>query len=198
MTDWKRLQKNLGVVQDGDVGKGTLRALFAQMGAEHSRAVELGISAAVHFRSYSILDNPLRLAHLMAQLAHESGGFRYMEEIWGPTDAQKRYEGRAALGNTAKGDGHLFRGRGVIQLTGRQNYQEYGDAIGLWLTDKPDLAAIPAIGLHIACEYWKRRGLNALADADDAEAITRKINGGLNGYADRTIRLVRVKGIIGI
>lgn len=195
--DWKLLQRNLGLTADGIVGKGTLRALFAQMGAAHSMAVELGLAANVHFRSYGILDNPLRLAHFLAQVSHESGGFRYMEEIWGPTDAQARYEGRKDLGNTVKGDGYLFRGRGPLQLTGRLNYEEYGNAIGLWLTDKPDLAAIPAIGLHIACEYWKRKGLNAWADADDAVTITKRVNGGANGLADRLARLKKIKGLIG-
>lgn len=198
MTDWKPLQRNLGVTADGIVGRGTLRALFQRLGADTGRAVELGISANVHFRSYSLLDNGLRLAHFLAQVAHESGGFRYMEEIWGPTEAQKRYEGRKDLGNTVKGDGSLFRGRGPIQITGRANYEEYGNAIGLWLTDKPTLAAIPAIGLHIACEYWKRKGLNAWADADDVLTITKKINGGVNGLADRQSRLAIIKGVIGI
>lgn len=198
MTDWKPLQRNLGVTADGIVGRGTLRALFQRLGADTGRAVELGISANVHFRSYGLLDNGLRLAHFLAQVAHESGGFRYMEEIWGPTEAQKRYEGRRDLGNTVKGDGSLFRGRGPIQITGRANYEEYGNAIGLWLTDKPTLAAIPAIGLHIACEYWKRKGLNAWADADDVLTITKKINGGVNGLADRQSRLVIIKGVIGI
>ncbi|WDA37873.1 glycoside hydrolase family 19 protein [Sphingobium sp. YC-XJ3] len=197
MTDWKPLQRNLGVTADGIVGRGTLRALFQRLGADTGRAVELGISANVHFRSYGILDNGLRLAHFLAQVAHESGGFRYMEEIWGPTEAQKRYEGRKDLGNTVKGDGSLFRGRGPIQITGRANYEEYGNAIGLWLTDKPTLAAIPAIGLHIACEYWKRKGLNAWADADDVLTITKKINGGVNGLADRQSRLAIIKGVIG-
>ncbi|QOT71924.1 glycoside hydrolase family 19 protein [Sphingobium fuliginis] len=198
MTDWKPLQRNLGVTADGIVGRGTLRALFQRLGADTGRAVELGISANVHFRSYGILDNGLRLAHFLAQVAHESGGFRYMEEIWGPTEAQKRYEGRKDLGNIVKGDGSLFRGRGPIQITGRANYEEYGNAIGLWLTDKPTLAAIPAIGLHIACEYWKRKGLNAWADADDVLTITKKINGGVNGLADRQSRLAIIKGVIGI
>ncbi|KKW92700.1 glycoside hydrolase family 19 protein [Sphingobium chungbukense] len=198
MTDWKPLQRNLGVTATGIVDRGTLRALFQRLGADTGRAVELGISANVHFRSYGLLDNGLRLAHFLAQVAHESGGFRYMEEIWGPTEAQKRYEGRKDLGNTVKGDGSLFRGRGPIQITGRANYEEYGNAIGLWLTDKPTLAAIPAIGLHIACEYWKRKGLNAWADADDALTITKKINGGVNGLADRQSRLAIIKGVIGI
>lgn len=198
MTWQEAIQTNLGVSVDGDLGRKTFRALFQRLGADTGKAVELGLSAAVHFPTYGLLDNPLRLAHFLAQVAHESGGFRYMEEIWGPTDAQKRYEGRADLGNRIKGDGYLFRGRGPLQITGRSNYEEYGNAIGIWLIDKPDLAAIPAIGLHIACEYWKRKGLNAWADADDTITITRKINGGTNGLPDRQARLAIIKGIIGI
>jgi len=196
MTGWKPLQKNLGVTADGIVGRGTLRALFQRLGADTGRAVELGISANVHFRSYGILDNGLRLAHFLAQVAHESGGFRYMEEIWGPTEAQKRYEGRKDLGNTVKGDGSLFRGRGPIQATGRSNYRYFGHKMGLDLEAHPDLLAIPSIGLWFACEFWKDRDLNALADRDDVEAITRRINGGVNGIADRKLRLIFVKGLL--
>lgn len=196
--DVKKLQANLGVAADGIIGPGTLRALFERMGAATSMAVELGIAANVHFPAYGILDNPYRLAHFMAQVAHESGGFRYMEEIWGPTDAQKRYEGRADLGNTVKGDGFLFKGRGPIQITGRSNYNKYGRLIGLWLTDKPTLAAIPAIGLHLACEYWKQNGLNGLSGNDDIVAVTKRINGGVNGLEDRKARLVKMKGLLGI
>lgn len=198
MIDYRPLQKNLGVAQDNLVGRNTLRALFERMGAATGMAVELAISANVHFRNYGILDNGLNLAHFMAQVAHESGGFKYMEEIWGPTQAQKRYEGRADLGNRIKGDGFLFKGRGPIQITGRANYEKYGNLIGLWLTDKPTLAAIPAIGLHLACEYWKQHGLNGKAGNDDVVGITKAINGGTNGLADRKALLEKVKGLIGL
>lgn len=126
-----------------------------------------------------------RVAAFLAQLAHESAGFRYLEEIWGPTPAQRRYEGRADLGNTQPGDGYRYRGRGWIQLTGRHNYRTYGALLGLPLEVQPDLAAQPGTAARIACAYWDQRKLNALADVGDFVGITRRINGGLNGLPDR-------------
>lgn len=131
------------------------------------------------------IDTALREAHFWAQAAHETGGFRFMHEIWGPTDAQKRYEGRKDLGNTEPGDGKLFAGRGIFQLTGRANYKKYGDILGIDLIADPDKAADPEIALRIACEYWKARKINVCADQDDIVAVTKKINGGTNGIADR-------------
>lgn len=128
----------------------------------------------------------LRVAAFVAQLAHESAGFQFLTEIWGPTDAQRRYEGRTDLGNTQPGDGFRYRGRGWIQLTGRHNYRTYGGLLGLPLESQPELAAQPAVAARIAAAYWSQRGLNALADAGDIEAITRRINGGVNGLAERT------------
>lgn len=194
MTDWKKLQSNLGVTADGVPGRNTLRALFQRMGAKTGRAVELALSANVHFPAYGIMDNPLRLAHFIAQVAHESGGFVYMEEI----ASGSKYEGRADLGNTQPGDGKLFKGRGPLQLTGRANYREYGQALGIYFEEHPEIVAYPSIGLHVACEYWKRRGLNAFADMDDVLAITKKVNGGTNGLDDRKARLAKVKGLLGI
>lgn len=192
MTDWRPLQRNLGVAADNAPGRGTLRALFQRMGADTGRAVELALSANIHFPAYEIMDSPRRLAHFMAQLAHESGGFVYMEEI----ASGAAYEGRANLGNAQPGDGKRYKGRGPIQLTGRANYREYGQALGIYFEEHPEIAAVPSIGLHVACEYWKRKGLNALADADDVEGITRKINGGTNGMADRKARLAKMKGLL--
>lgn len=135
------------------------------------------------------IDGLLRTVAFIAQLAHESGEFQFMEEIWGPTAAQKRYEppGDLArrLGNTRAGDGKRFKGRGPIQVTGRFNYQKYGDLLGLDLVAQPELAATPEVGFETAGLYWEKNGLNALADAGDFQGITRRINGGQNGAADR-------------
>lgn len=196
MIDARKLQLRLGVGQDGIAGRGTFAALFRKAGASDDRAAELGIAAAVHFPSFGILDSPLRLAHFMAQLIHETGGFHYMEEIWGPTPAQARYEGRDDLGNDQPGDGLRFKGRGPIQVTGRANYRRYGNLIGIGLEQHPEVAAIPSIGLHVALVYWKDRNINVAADADDVEAVTRKINGGVNGLADRKAALTRMKALI--
>lgn len=135
------------------------------------------------------IDTPLRVAAFAAQLAHESGELRWMEEIWGPTAAQLRYEppGDLArrLGNTQPGDGLRFKGRGPIQITGRANYRQYGELLGVDLVADPARAAAPELAFATAGLYWQRNGLNELADARDFVAITKRINGGTNGLADR-------------
>lgn len=148
------------------------------------------------------LNRPHRLAHYLGQLAHESGGWRYDREIWGPTAAQKRYEGRADLGNTEPGDGSLFRGRGPIQITGRANYRAYAAWARRLDPDAPDFEKQPEAVNTDPWEglgpvwYWAdgnptRASLNGLADANDLERITRRINGGTNGMADRQARYLR-------
>lgn len=142
------------------------------------------------------IDTPARLAAFLAQVGHESGALRYVREIWGPTEAQRRYEGRADLGNTQEGDGRRFMGRGLIQTTGRHNYRAVGGRLRARLGARvPDFEAdpgaleLPEWAAWSAADYWGWRDLNALADAGDFEAITRRINGGLNGHADRLRRL---------
>lgn len=192
MIDAKKLQRALGLVDDGVIGRDTMRALFARFGAAPERASELGMAANVHLRTYGILDTPLRLAHFMAQVAHESGGFRYMEEI----ASGAAYEGRANLGNTQAGDGKRYKGRGPIQLTGRANYRLFGQRIGIDIEAHPEVVALPSFGLLIACMFWDSKGLNALADADDVVAITKRINGGQNGLAERQAYLAKAKGLL--
>ncbi len=130
-----------------------------------------------------------RVAMFLAQLAHESGEFRYLREIWGPTAAQKRYEPPSPLarrlGNTEPGDGKRFMGRGPIQITGRDNYRRYGKLLGIDLETSPELAESAAVGFRIAGVFWQRNGLNALADAGDFTGVTQRINGGQNGAAER-------------
>lgn len=188
--DIRKLQLTLGVVADGIAGVGTFTALFRKCGASADRAPDLAVCAARYFSEYGVMDTERRLAHFLAQLIHESGSFRYMEEI----ASGQAYEGRANLGNTQPGDGVRYKGRGPIQITGRANYRYFGRRIGIDIESNPTIAAVPSIGLHLALEYWKDRGLNALADADDLIAITRKINGGTNGLAERSAALSKVKG----
>lgn len=190
MMDVCKLQTTLGVKADNQPGPATFTALFQKCGATIDRAQELAIAANVHFPAYGIMDAPLRLAHFMAQLMHESGSFRYMEEI----ASGQAYEGRADLGNTQPGDGKRYKGRGPIQITGRANYRYFGGKIGIDIERHPEIASYPSIGLHLALEYWSRNSLNARADADDVEDITKRINGGLNGFEDRKAHLARVKG----
>ena len=126
-----------------------------------------------------------RVAAFVAQIGHESGQLVYVREIWGPTPAQAKYEGRKDLGNTVAGDGFKYRGRGLIQITGRANYAACGEALGLDLINHPELLEQPQYACLSAAWFWATNGLNTLADADKFEAITRRINGGLNGQADR-------------
>lgn len=189
MLDIKAFQRTLGVKDDGIAGVGTFTALFRKLGATADRAEDLAICAAVYFSTYGLLVSAQRLAHFLAQLCHESGSFRYMEEL----ASGAAYEGRANLGNTQPGDGRRFKGRGPIQITGRANYRYFGRKIGIDIERHPEIAAVPSIGLHLALEYWKDRNLNAFADKDDIETITRKINGGLNGFQDRKNHLVKIR-----
>ena len=126
-----------------------------------------------------------RVAAFIAQIGHESGQLRYVREIWGPTKAQAKYEGRADLGNTVKGDGSKYRGRGLIQITGRANYEACGEALGLDLINQPELLEKPQHACMSAAWFWARRGLNTLADEGEFDKITRRINGGQNGAVDR-------------
>lgn len=135
------------------------------------------------------INTKLRIAHFMAQVTHECAGFRTTEEF--ATGAA--YEGRADLGNTQKGDGRRYKGRGLIQLTGRANYRAIGKKLNLPLEEQPELAAEPAVSLKIACEYWKSRNINAAADRDDLITATRLVNGGLNGLDDRSQYLRKAK-----
>jgi putative chitinase len=188
--DVKRLQATLGVATDGIAGVNTFVALFRKCGASLDRAIDLAVCAARWFPDYGILDSSLRLAHLLAQLIHESSSFRYMEEL----ASGSAYEGRTDLGNTQIGDGVRFKGRGPLQVTGRKNYRHFGRAIGVDLETNPTLAAVPSIGLFVALQFWKEHGLNALADADDLLGITHAVNGGTNGLDDRRAALATLKG----
>ncbi|WP_374310511.1 peptidoglycan-binding protein [Methylocella sp.] len=138
------------------------------------------------------INNRLRLAHFLAQICHESDGFCTTVEY----ASGDKYEGKKSLGNIKPGDGRRFKGRGLIQLTGRANYQKYGDLLGLDLIANPDLAAEPANALRIACQFWKNNDLNTLADQDNLVAITEKINGGQNGIESRRAYLSRAKAAL--
>ena len=127
----------------------------------------------------------LRVAAFIAQVGHESGQLRFVREIWGPTAQQVGYEGRADLGNTVKGDGSKYRGRGLIQITGRANYVACGEALGLDLINQPEQLEQPQYAAMSAAWFWLTKGLNTLADQGDFVKITRRINGGLTGQADR-------------
>ncbi|NNB33784.1 glycoside hydrolase family 19 protein [Pseudomonas fragi] len=137
-----------------------------------------------------------RVAAFIAQIGHESGQLKYVKEIWGPTTAQARYEVRADLGNTQPGDGSKFRGRGLIQITGRANYKDCGEALGLDLLSKPELLELPQHAAMSAAWFWSMKDLNTLADKGDFVKITQRINGGQNGAADRQALYARALKVL--
>lgn len=153
-------------------------------GARIDRATEHLPHIEAAMAEYEI-DTPERQAAFLAQIGHESGGLHWLVELWGPTPAQERYEWRNALGNTQAGDGSRYRGRGLIQITGRANYAQAGQALGADLLRNPELLGQSPLAEKSAAWFWKSRGCNELADAGDFERITKVINGGLNGYAER-------------
>jgi predicted chitinase len=134
-----------------------------------------------------------RISAFLAQVAHESGEFRYMEEL----ASGSAYEGRKDLGNTQPGDGRRYKGRGPIQVTGRANYRSAGNAIGHDFEDNPTDAALPQWGFKIAAWFWNSRNLNSYADSGNFDMITKRINGGYNGKADRDQFYARAKRVLG-
>jgi predicted chitinase len=166
------------VAQAGDVSPAQLQQIVKNLPAAKAAEVAPHINAAMREAG---ITTPRQKAAFVAQLAHESGGFRYNEEI----ASGSAYEGRRDLGNTQPGDGVRFKGRGFIQVTGRANYEAAGKALGLPLTTQPELAAKPENAARIAAWFWKSRGLNGPAEAGKFDDVTRRINGGLNGKASR-------------
>jgi predicted chitinase len=140
------------------------------------------------------IDTPSRIAAFLAQLAHESGEYRYMEEI---ADGSA-YEGRRDLGNNQPGDGVTYKGHGPIQITGRANHEACGYALGIDLIANPRLLTAPEYGTSSACWFWNSRRLSTLADRDWFKAITRIINGGYNGLADRVRYWDRNRAVLGL
>lgn len=140
------------------------------------------------------INTPLRQAAFVAQLAHESVGLTAFQEF----ASGKQYEGRKDLGNVVAGDGVRYKGRGPIQLTGRANYREVGKALGVDLENNPKLASNPEIGFRIAGHFFESKGLNSLADQQKFDSITKRINGGFNGKADRDRYYARAKNVLDV
>ena len=138
------------------------------------------------------INTSLRLCHFLAQLGHESGQLRYVEEL----ASGEAYEGRLDLGNTLPGDGVRYKGRGLIQITGRNNYALAGLSLDLPLLDNPELLEVPENAVDSAAWFWHNGKLNSLADLDDLIGITKRINGGLNGFEDREVLLKRAKEVL--
>ena len=144
------------------------------------------------------IDTTIRRCHFLAQLAVESGSLRYVREL----ASGEAYEGRQDLGNVQPGDGVKFKGRGLIQLTGRENYQRFQDWLALNYTEEidilkhPELLESPELAVMVAGWYWDVRNVNAMADRDDVVTVTRKVNGGRNGLAQRVDFLNKAKLIL--
>ncbi len=159
------------------VDKGTLRTYLPHLNASMLQAN---------------ITTDARKAAYIAQLGHESDGFNTLEEY----ASGAAYEGREDLGNVFRGDGRRFKGRGPIQITGRDNYTRYGRQLGVDLVANPEKAATPELGFKIAAQYWTNNGLNELADQGRFDSITQRINGGQNGQADRRSRWGRAKNVL--
>ena len=147
----------------------------------------------VAMKEFDIDENGLREAAFLAQIAHESGELRYVEEL----ATGEAYEGRDDLGNLYTGDGVRYKGRGLIQLTGRGNYEECGEALGLDLIGCPELLEEPVNACRSAAWFWHSHGLNELADKQDFLRITKRINGGTNGWHERQKYYQRALEVIG-
>lgn len=208
MINWKTVQGRLGTDADGVPGPKTYAALLRVVGptAKPEVIAELARACCVHLPAYEI-DTPVRLANLIAQCANETGGFTTFFEnlnyradrlvaIWpkhftpaqaaaavgNPVEiASRAYGGR--MGNAAypSQDGYAYRGRGMLQLTGRANYEAADRRLGIGLAYHPDMAAQPAISLLIACDFWRTGKVNAALDRGDLREARRITNGGAIG-----------------
>ena len=127
------------------------------------------------------INTPQRIRMFLAQIGHESGQLRYVKEI----ASGEAYEMRRDLGNTTSGDGVRYKGRGLIQLTGRKNYAMASLALDLPLLESPELLEEPQNACRVSGWFWSNNNLNSFADAGLFKEVTRRINGGMNGYADR-------------
>ena len=173
------------------------------------------------FQKYDI-STPARQAFFIGQCAHESGNFRVLEEnlhysaaalmrVWSSRFpdmdtaekyannpekiANKVYGGR--MGNVEDGDGWKYHGRGLIQLTGKDNYANCGSGLGVDLIDNPDMLITPEYAALSAGWFWHKRGLNSLADTQDLETMTKRINGGLLGLDDRKAKIAKALSVLG-
>lgn len=169
------------------------------------------------------LNTPLRLAHFLAQTAHESGGFRavvenlnysaeslakvfpkYFKDV-DPNDYARQpekianhvYASRMGNGDEASGDGFRYRGRGLIQLTGKNNYSAMAADMGVSVEECAEYLETPEGACESAAWFWNKNGLNALADSDDVTAVTKRINGGTIGLEDREKHTAEFKELLG-
>ncbi|POY34850.1 chitinase [Solitalea longa] len=174
-----------------------LAAIIKPTKYEQAQLEKITESIAQTFDRYDI-STPLRACHFLAQVLHESSAFKFTVEIWGPTPAQRRYDTRVDLGNSPEldGDGFKFRGRGWIQLTGKTNYKLATTEFGQDFISDPSLIHDYPWAALVSGWFWKRKKLNDLADLDDITSITKKVNGGFNGFDDRKMWLAKSKAVL--
>jgi putative chitinase len=138
------------------------------------------------------IDTPQRQAAFLAQIAHESGSLNYVKEL----ASGKDYEGRKDLGNVESGDGVRFKGRGLIQLTGRAWYERFTRECGIDVVTTPELLETPELATRSAAWFWSINRLNEWADKGDFLRITKIVNGGTNGYQDRLSYYERANAVL--
>jgi len=172
-----------GGSESGEDGKDGKNGEDASSGGFNESSLKVAMDAAGY-------TDPIERAMFLAQMAHESGNFRYDEEIHDGSN----YEGRSDLGNTQPGDGRRYKGRGYIQLTGRANYKHFGDKLGYDLEGSPELAKRPDIAAAIAVSYWDERVNREAARRGDVLTVTKNINGGTNGLQDRIAKFKKYSG----
>lgn len=185
----------------------TLEQLYRSMrGLDKARAKQYLDPLNAALAEFEI-NTPLRVAHFLGQLAHESLDLKYWTELWGPTKAQLRYEGRMDLGNVVAGDGKRFMGRGPIQTTGRANYTRVAKALQIDCVNHPELLSTPEHGFRAAALFWQDNECNEFADKDDFLAVSQLVNCGRkgmlkgiipNGFDDRKKKLVKAKQALGL
>jgi len=222
MIDWKATQARLGVTPDGIVGRGTYTALLRVVAPNADAAVikSLANACVVHFPAYGVDKSVARMADMLAQTANETGGYKIFNEnlnysaealvrTWpsrftAASAAQyarkpeliagKVYGDR--MGNNGPADGWAFRGRGMLQLTGRANYEATDRRLGIGLDTDPDLAAVPALSLLIACDFYRQNKVFEALDAGDTTKARRITNGGAIGLDHVNALRAKLLGVL--
>ncbi|WP_414148710.1 glycoside hydrolase family 19 protein [Erwinia sp. BNK-24-b] len=152
------------------------------------------------FNFYKI-NTDLRIAHFLAQSCVETDSFSALIERarYGGKEYEPNTRAGHFVGNKFPGDGPKYIGRGMLHLTGRENYDHYGKILHKDLVNHPEyVAADPDIAVRTACEFWLARSVNSHADKDNLTAVTKLVNGGLNGFPQRKLALARIKKEMGI
>jgi putative chitinase len=195
-----------------------LKRLFPN--AKDATIKAFAAKAPALFKEFGLSEKRVRIEYFLAQIAHETGGLtrsvenlaytaKRIVEIW-PTRfatiasaepyannpeklANKVYSNRMGNGTPESGDGYRYRGRGYIQITGKDNYRITGGVAGIDLVSQPERAILTSDALRVACAYWKSKNLNPLCDERKFEEVTRRINGALIGLDDRKVWLAKVR-----